>query len=199
MCATVRGLLMELGPAEMLDTGVIGPLAMGTASPHRHSSGQVGVGYDVLWSAILVCEIRTQRARKHVTGRISSSRAGEDRKEFGDVIDALANSEVFGIVAHEDLEFLATLFQRRDFEDAEPICQWGDEAREFYIIKDGQVEITMHPDGPVVATLSRSAVIGEYAMFIGSKRTATMIAKALLRCSGWTMRSSGASWWRSPK
>ena len=32
MHRTIRGLFMEFGPAELLDTGLIGPLAMGTAS-----------------------------------------------------------------------------------------------------------------------------------------------------------------------
>ena len=89
-------------------------------------------------------------------------------KELDNVVDALANSEVFRVVSHDDLEFLATLFQRRDFADAEAICHRGDEAKEFYVIKDGQVEITIHPDGPVVGTFFRSAVIGEYAIFTES-------------------------------
>ena len=182
MRATIRGLFMELGPAELLDTGVVGPLAMGAASYYLGPGIGILVGKlasDITFygSAILSCEIRRKWARKRVTSRISSSRANHDRKELDDVVDALANSEVFRVVSHEDLEFLATLFQRRDFADAEAICHRGDEAKEFYVIKDGQVEITIHPDGPVVATFCRSAVIGEYAIFTESKRTATMIAK----------------------
>ena len=96
-------------------------------------------------------------------------------------MDTLANSEAFGTVPHEDLEFLATLFEHRFFMDAEAICHQGDEANEFYVIQDGEVEIKADFDGPTLATLGRSAVIGEYGIFTESKRTATLIAKGSVR------------------
>ena len=70
---------------------------------------------------------------------------------------------------HEDLEFLATLFEHRYFADAEVICHRGDEANEFYVIKNGQVEV------------KADFVIGEYGIFTGSKRTATLIANGSVR------------------
>ena len=182
MRCTIRGLFIEFGPAELLDAGLIGPLAMGTASHYLGPGigilvGKLASDLTFYGSAILACDIRRKWARTRAKGRVSSKHANEEPKELNDVVDALTKSEAFGSVSHEDLEFLATMFQRRDFADAEPVCQRGDEAREFYVIKDGQVEIKIHPDGPTIATLGRSALIGEYGIFTGSKRTATIIAK----------------------
>ena len=73
-----------------------------------------------------------------------------------DVVDTLARSEAFGTVPHEDLEFLATLFEHRHFTDSGAICHRGDEANEFYVIKDGEVDIKADFDGPTPATLERT-------------------------------------------
>ena len=118
MRATIRGLFVELGLAELLDTGLIGPLAMGIASYDLGPGIGILVGKlasDITFygSAIFACEIRTHWARRRVRGRISSGRAKADPKELDDVVDALTKSEVFRIVSREDLEYLATLFHRR--------------------------------------------------------------------------------------
>jgi hypothetical protein len=186
MSATIRGLFLEFGPAELLDTALVGPLAMGIASYYlgpwlgilvgKLASDAAFYGY-----AIFASEMCEKRARAHVKSRLSRRFGKEDAEELKEVIDTLARSEAFGSVSHEDLEFLATLFERRDFADAEVICHRGDEAKEFYVIKDGQVEIKMDSEGPTLATLGRSAVIGEYGIFTGSKRTATIIAKGSVK------------------
>ena len=119
-------------------------------------------------------------ARK-IRSRLRSRLGNPGPEELKDLVDTLAKSEAFGTVPHEDLEFLATLFEHRYFADAEAICHRGDEANEFYVIKNGQVEVKADFDGPTFATLGQSAVIGEYGIFTGSKRTATLIAKGSVR------------------
>ena len=196
---------MEFGPAELLDTGLIGPLAMGTASYYLGPGigilvGKLASDFTFYGSAILACEIRRTVGPDACQGPDKfEADANEEPKELNDVVDALTKSEVFGIVSREDLEFLATMFQRRDFADAEAVCQRGDEAKEFYVVKDGQVEIKIHPDGPTVATLGRSAVIGEYAIFTESKRTATIIAKGAVTLLALDYDGFTASCWLSPK
>ena len=131
--------------------------------------------------AIFASAMRKRRARAKVRSRLSSRLGDPGPEELKDVVDTLAKSGAFGTVPQEDLEFLATLFEHRDFADAEAICHRGDEANEFYIIKDGQVEVKADFDRPTLATLGRSDVIGEYGIFTGSKRTATLIAKGSVR------------------
>ena len=182
LSATIRGLFVDFGPAELLDVALIGPLAMGIAS--YYLSPAIGILVGKLASdlafygfAIFASETRKRQARAAVRSRLSSRLGHPGPEELKDVVDTLANSEAFGTVPHEDLEFLATLFDHRFFADAEAICQRGDEANEFYVIKDGEVEVKADFDGPILAVLGRSAVIGEYGIFTESKRTATLIAK----------------------
>ena len=184
--ATIHGLFLEFGPAELLDMALIGPLAMGIASYYlgpgigillgKIASDVVFYGY-----AIFASEMRRRRARAKVRSRLSSRLGDPGPEELKDVVDTLARSEAFGTVPHEDLEFLATLFEHRHFADSEAICHQGDEANEFYVIKNGQVDVKADFDGPTLATLGRSAVIGEYGIFTGSKRTATLIARGSVR------------------
>jgi hypothetical protein len=184
--ATIRGLFVEFGPAELLDVALIGPLAMGIASYYLGPGigillGKLASDVAFYGFAIFASETRKRRARTRVRTRLSSRLPNPGPEELKDVVDTLAKSEAFGTVPHEDLEFLATLFEHRFFGDAEAICHRGDEANEFYVIKDGEVEIRADLDGPTLAILGRSAVIGEYGIFTESKRTATLIARGSVR------------------
>ena len=186
LSATINGLFVEFGPAELLDVALIGPLAMGIASYYLGPGigillGKVASDIVFYGFAIFLSEIRKKGARAQIRSRLSSRLGNPGPEELKDVVDTLADSEAFGTVPHEDLEFLATLFEHRFFMDAEAICQQGDEANEFYVIQDGEVEIKADFDGPTLATLGRSAVIGEYGIFTESKRTATLIAKGSVR------------------
>jgi hypothetical protein len=186
LSATIHGLFVEFGPAELLDVALIGPLAMGVASYYLGPGIGILVGKlvsDVSFYgfAIFAAEMRRRRARAEIRSRLSSRLGHPGPEELKDVVDTLAKSEAFGTVPHEDLEFLATLFEHRFFAHAEVICQRGDDANEFYVIKNGQVQIKADSDGPTLATLGRSAVIGEYGIFTESKRTATLIAEGSVR------------------
>jgi hypothetical protein len=186
LSATIHGLFVEFGPAELLDVALIGPLAIGVASYYLGPAFGILLGKlasDVVFYgfAIFASEMRERRARAKIRSRLRSRLGNQGPEELKDVVDTLAKSEAFGTVPHEDLEFLATLFEHRHFADAEAICHRGDEANEFYVIKNGQVEVKADFDGPTFATLGRSAVIGEYGIFTGSKRTATLIAKGSVR------------------
>ncbi|HEY5743503.1 MAG TPA: cyclic nucleotide-binding domain-containing protein, partial [Terrimicrobiaceae bacterium] len=184
--ATIHGLFLEFGPAELLDVAVIGPLAMGIASYYFGPALGILLGKlvsDVAFYgyAIFAAKMRNRRARAEVRSLLSSRLGNTGSEDLKDVVDTLATTEAFGSVPPEDLEFLATLFEHRYFGDAEAICHRGDEANEFYVIRGGQVEIKVDFDGPTLATLGRSDVIGEYGIFTGSKRTATIIAKGSVR------------------
>ncbi len=186
LSATIHGLFVEFGPAELLDVALIGPLAIGFASYYLGPAFGILLGKlasDVVFYgfAIFASEMRERRARAKIRSGLRSRLGNQGPEELKDVVDTLAKSEAFGTVPHADLEFLATLFEHRHFADAEAICHRDDEANEFYVIKNGQVVVKADFDGPTFATLGRSAVIGEYGIFTGSKRTATLIAKGSVR------------------
>ena len=77
MQRTIRGLFMEFGPAELLDTGLIGPLAMGTASYYLGPGigilvGKLASDLTFYGSAILACEIRRKWALAGAKDRVEA-------------------------------------------------------------------------------------------------------------------------------
>lgn len=179
---TIRNLCMEFGLAELLDTGFIRPLAVGISSRHLGPGMGVLLGSivaDLTFYAptILFYEMRKKWTRMQATSLVSRSGARCVSGELSDRVDALTKSEVFGSVSPEDLEFFATMFERREAKDGEVICSIGDEATDFYVVKEGQVDICTHLNGPTLLTLGRSSVVGVYGLFTGGKRTATVVAK----------------------
>lgn len=182
VAGTVRNLFMEFGLAELLDTGFIRPLAVGLCSRHLGPGVGILLGSniaDITFYAptILFYEIRKKWTRMKATGLVSKSGPHCGSMELSDRVDALTKSEVFGSVSLEDLEFFATIFERREAKDGEVICHIGDEATDFFVVKDGQVDIYTQPDSRAVITLGRSSVLGVYGIFTGGKRTATVVAK----------------------
>ena len=179
---TIRDILMEFGLSELLDTGFIRPLAVGFFSRHLGPGVGILLGSNVAditfyAPSILFYEMRKKWTRMQAASLISKSGAHCGARELSDRVDALAKSEVFGSISTEDLEFFATMFKRRDAEDGEVICRRGDEASDFYVVQDGQVNICPRTDGQTAVSLGRSSVLGVYGMFTGGKRTATVIAK----------------------
>jgi hypothetical protein len=88
----------------------------------------------------------------------------------------LRESTVFSVVPPNDLKVLATMFEAGDFQDGEYICKAGDEADCAFLIAEGVLQVQL-ANGTVVASLRRGEVAGEYGMFVGGKRTASLVAK----------------------
>src|SRR6266704_1167642 len=154
---TIRNLVMEFGVPEIVDTGFIRPLAMGTAAHFFGAGWGIAVGKIVSDISFFLPAIMLDELEKRM--------------------DALHKSDVFGGVSDEDIQFFASMFDRRDLADGEVLCAKGDVATEIYVVKDGVVEVRVKSDGPPLATLGRSTVLGEYGMFTGERRNATVTAK----------------------
>jgi CRP-like cAMP-binding protein len=92
----------------------------------------------------------------------------------------LAEIPMFSSVAPEDLNGLAALIQRRDYEKGEIIFHEGDEGTALFIIRKGEVLIRLsHEDGKevVLGLLTRSDVFGELALLDGDPRSADAVAR----------------------
>ena len=178
---TIKGLLLEFGLGQFFDSAFIRPLALGTMSRLLGPKFGLLVGKivaDVFFYApsIIIFEMRKKMARKEAASLLSASGRDAGPDELANRVDAFAKSAVFGSVAHDDLEFFATMFDIRDLKDGEVLCHAGEKAHEVYVIKDGHVTIRPHDNAPVLARLGRSAVIGEYGMFTEAGRSATITA-----------------------
>ena len=73
----------------------------------------------------------------------------------------------------DEWKALAPYLSMRFLRMGEPIIQEGDEAREIFIIAEGEVEVSIQ--GHVTTTLCAGNVVGECSFFSGEPRSATVI------------------------
>jgi hypothetical protein len=106
-------------------------------------------------------------------GELSTSVGPEELERRLAVLRA---SPVFSVIPPNEMKMFAAMFEPADFSAGEIICQVGDEADSALLIVDGFVQVELG-DGTIVAQLQRGEVVGEYGMFVGGKRTATLVAK----------------------
>jgi CRP-like cAMP-binding protein len=90
--------------------------------------------------------------------------------------EILSQSEVFSVVPANELKVLAAMFTTVNFNDGQEICRVGDRATQVYAILEGQIEVQLG-DGSVADMLKPGDVVGEYGMFGGQRRTATLVSR----------------------
>ena len=87
----------------------------------------------------------------------------------------LVNGDLFSTVPPNELRVLATMFEPVTFDAGEVLCRVGATADRVFLIAAGRVEVRLG-DGTVVASHGRGGVVGEYGLFNGGKRSATVVA-----------------------
>ena len=93
--------------------------------------------------------------------------------------DALGRAPLFEGLSRGELEDLAKVTEDLEVEPGKVLCREGETAREFFVIVDGEVEVTK--DDRPVRTLSDGDFFGEIALIEDMARTATVTAKTPLR------------------
>jgi CRP/FNR family cyclic AMP-dependent transcriptional regulator len=101
--------------------------------------------------------------------------------------DALSHSPLFEGMSKKDLRQLATMTDDMEVPAGKVLCRQGDFGREFFVIVEGEVEVTR--DGKHVATSGPGDFFGEIALVERMPRTATVTAKTPLRFFVLTSRS----------
>ncbi|HSK15926.1 MAG TPA: cyclic nucleotide-binding domain-containing protein [Gaiellaceae bacterium] len=97
-----------------------------------------------------------------------------------DKADALGKTPLFANLSRSDLVTLARVTEDLEVEAGKVLTREGDIGHEFFVIVDGEVEITR--DGTAVRTLSSGDFFGEIALIWDSpRRTATATAVTPLR------------------
>lgn len=104
---------------------------------------------------------------------LSNSVSGAELRERMAVLGA---SEVFAAVPSRELTILATMFEPITFAANEALFAAGDRATQVYAIVEGELEMRT-TDGRV-ETLTRGRVVGEYGLFNGGNRHATVVARS---------------------
>ena len=105
-------------------------------------------------------------------------------------VEALKRSPLFHGLAKSELAQLAKETEDLEIGAGKVLCKEGDTAREFFVILEGEVEVTK--DGHRLATLGPGDFFGEIALIDHSPRSATVTATTPVRFFVLTSRAFSA-------
>ena len=101
--------------------------------------------------------------------------------------DALGRAPLFESLSRDELRDLAKVTEDLEVDEGKVLCREGEAASEFFVIVEGQVEVTR--DGRRLTTLGDGDFFGEIALIEHMRRTATVTAATPLRFFVLTSRS----------
>jgi monoamine oxidase/CRP-like cAMP-binding protein len=121
--------------------------------------------------------LRMRRAERFFNLRLSDL----DPRQWSERVELLCTSEVFGVLASEDLTLLAPLMELRTLADGELLFQQGEQARDAYVVASGLLRVFDPHNDTTIAHLGVGKVIGEYGMFVEYRRTFSARAEGSVR------------------
>ena len=94
-------------------------------------------------------------------------------------MQALKRAPLFADLSKKELTDLARRTEDLEVPAGEVLCKEGDTGREFFVIVDGETDVTSN--GKRVAQRGGGDFVGEIALLEDTNRTATVTAKTPLR------------------
>lgn len=94
-------------------------------------------------------------------------------------VEALKKAPLFEGLSRKQLVELAKVAEDVDFGAEKVLCRQGDHGQEFFVIMDGEAEVTQN--GKSVAICRAGDFFGEIALIEQVPRTATVTAKTPIR------------------
>ena len=112
-------------------------------------------------------------------------------------VESLRRAPLFAELSKRELESLAKGTEDLEVDAGKVLCREGEPAMEFFVIIDGEVEVTR--DGRPIRTLRSGDFFGEIALLEDLPRTATVTATTPLRFFVLTRQSFWGLVDRSPE
>jgi CRP/FNR family transcriptional regulator, cyclic AMP receptor protein len=94
-------------------------------------------------------------------------------------VEALKRAPLFEGLSRKEFVELARVSEDLEVPPGKVLCKEGEIGREFFVIVDGEVEVTRN--GKRVATRAGGDFFGEIALIEETRRTATVTAKTPVR------------------
>ena len=95
-------------------------------------------------------------------------------------VEALKRAPLFEGLDRHELDELAKRTDDLDFKAGKVLCAQGESGGEFYVIMDGEAEVTR--DGQTLATFGGGDFFGEVSLVQDAPRNATVTATTEIRC-----------------
>src|SRR3954452_2258862 len=95
-------------------------------------------------------------------------------------VDALRHAPLFSELTDKELTEVAMRSEDMDFPAGKVLCREGELGSEFYVIMDGEAEVTQQ--GQPVATHGSGAFFGEISLVEDVPRNATVTVTTPVRC-----------------
>ncbi|HSG12512.1 MAG TPA: cyclic nucleotide-binding domain-containing protein [Gaiellaceae bacterium] len=95
-------------------------------------------------------------------------------------VEALKRAPLFEDLSKKELTELARISEDLQVVPGTVLCREGKLGQEFFVIVDGEAEVTKH--GKRIATRTGGEFFGEIALITTTRRTATVTATTPLRC-----------------
>src|SRR4051812_35986807 len=95
-------------------------------------------------------------------------------------VDALKKAPLFAELTDKELTEVAMRSEDMDFPAGKVLCREGELGSEFYVIMDGEAEVTQK--GQAVSTQGSGSFFGEISLVEDVPRNATVTATTPLRC-----------------
>lgn len=98
--------------------------------------------------------------------------------DYSDTVALFRSIPIFATMDVRSLKVLAYASSHLALEPGDILCYYGEAADSVYVIVDGQAEVVVQRHGQEVrvATVGRHEVVGEIAVLLNQRRTATVRA-----------------------
>ena len=104
-----------------------------------------------------------------------------DSADLEERVRLLADCEAFADIAAAELRLLATMLEPQSIRAGEWLCRAGERANRVFLVAEGTLEVVLDDASTPARTVGPGDLAGEYGMFSGLRRTASLRGRTDVR------------------